>query len=282
MIRRLTEADRLSVKMLLSAAPQLNLYLLGNLETYGFDTDFCEFYGDLAGDLDRDRDRDREGNVEAARVRGIVNRYASGWTVYGTGDADWAGLGEVVDNHPVVADRLQDNPGAIASFLPYLHKYKAGSLTEDQLMELPEGELRPQSTPAGFEVRKATLDDLAGLIALFVDAAKMARTPPAVERPLRDRRVWIGLKDGVIVSAALTNAETDTLGMIGGVYTAPKWRGHGLSQAICSGLCRELLATGRRPLLYWHYPPAGHVYTKLGFRPIGTWRSVRLTASQRH
>jgi predicted GNAT family acetyltransferase len=105
----------------------------------------------------------------------------------------------------------------------------------------------------------------------------MSRTPPAIERPLRDRRVWLALKEGDVVAAALTNAETSSLGMVGGVYTAPAWRGNGLSQAICSGLCAELIAIGRQPVLYWHDPAAGYVYAKLGFRPIGTWRSVRLS-----
>jgi GNAT superfamily N-acetyltransferase len=269
MIRRLGEADRASVTALLSASPQLNLYLLGNLEANGFDADFCEFFGDVEGRI--------ENGGGNGRVRGVINRYTTGWTVYGEPGADWARLGAVVDAHAVVADRLQDNPGGVASFMPYLRRYRAASLTEDHLMELPEGALQPQAAREGFVVRKATLADLDGLVGLFADAGDMARTPMGVERPLRDRRVWLALREGEVVSAALTNAETSTLAMIGGVYTAPAWRGHGLSQAVCSGLCAELMATGRQPILYWHNPAAGRVYTKLGFRPIGTWRSVRLT-----
>jgi hypothetical protein len=261
MIRRLGEGDRASVITLLSAAPQLNLYMLGNLHTYGFDTDFCEYFGD----------------VEDGHLRGLVNRYATGWTVFGEGAADWAGLGALVDSHVVEAERLQDNPGGIESFLPFLQRYEASNLAIDHLMELPDGSLQPQSAPDGFVVRKATMDDLAGLVAFFSDAGDMSRTPASTERPLRDRRVWIALKDGEIISAALTNAENDTLGMIGGVYTVPAWRGLGLSQAVCSGLCQELIETGRQPVLYWDNPAAGRVYTKLGFRKIGTWRSVRLT-----
>ena len=120
MIRRLGESDRASVTALLSAAPQLNLYLLGNLEANGFDADFCEFFGDVVD----------------GRVRGVVNRYMTGWTVYGEADADLGGLGEVVDSYPTVAERLQDNPGGIASFLPYLQRYVASSLTEDNLMAI--------------------------------------------------------------------------------------------------------------------------------------------------
>ena len=161
MIRRLGESDRASVITLLSAAPQLNLYILGNLHTYGFDADFCEYFGD----------------VEDGHLRALVNRYATGWTVYGEGSADWVGLGAVVDSHGEEAERLQDNPGGIESFLPYLQGYVAASLAICHLMELPDGGLQPQSARAGFVVRKATMDDLAGLIALFTDAGHMSRTP---------------------------------------------------------------------------------------------------------
>ena len=261
MIRRLEEQDRSGLLELLHRTPHMNLYLLGNVEANGFDADFCEFFGD----------------VSEGRVRGVVNRYMTGWTIFGAEDADWNGLGEVVDHSPVTAERLQDNPGGVSTFLPYLTRYVAGSLTEDQVMELPPGSLRQSKAPAGFVVRKAGIDDLKMLIDLFADAADMARTPAAVERPLRDRRVWLAERDGIAVAAALTNAETQTLAMIGGVYTRPEWRGMGLSQAICGALCAELIGVGRQPVLYWHNPAAGHVYRKLGFRAIGTWRSVHLT-----
>jgi RimJ/RimL family protein N-acetyltransferase len=260
MIRRLGEPDRAALKTLLSDAPQFNLYLLGNLDTNGFDQDFCEFWGD----------------VTDGRVRGVINRYMVGWTVYGKADADWAGLGAVVDAHAVAAERLQDNPGGVASFLPYLHRYALASLTEDILMELPWGGLQQQSPPDGFVVRRASLDDLAGLVTFFADAGPMSRTAAAVERPLLDRRIWMALKDNQMVSAALTNAETRDMAMIGGVFTAPPWRGKGLSQAVCSALCADLFESGRQPVLYWHDPAAGRVYTKLGFRQTGIWRSVRL------
>jgi uncharacterized protein len=260
MIRRLEEADRAAVIELLGVAPQLNLYLLGNLESPGFDQGYCEFWGD----------------VTDGHVAGVINRYMMGWSVYGRAEADWAGLGALVDSHPVKAERLQDNPGGIPSLLPFLSAYTPRSIDEETLMELPITEFRPRTAPAGFVVRRATLDDLAGLAQLYAGAEDMARTPAQVERPLRVRRIWMVEKDGEVVAAALTNAETDSLAMIGGVYTAPAWRGYGLSQAVCSALCDELIATGRQPALYWQNPSAGHVYTKLGFRPVGTWRSVRL------
>jgi predicted GNAT family acetyltransferase len=260
MIRRLGEPDRASINQLLSADEAHNLYLMGNLTTIGFEADFCDFYGDVVDN----------------RVRAVVNRYMTGWTIYGESEADWVGLGQLVDAHAVEATRLSDNPGGVPSFLPYLHRYHADRVIEDQLMELPEGALRPVGPREGFVVRKATLNDLDGLITLYADAGDMARSASGVELPLRDHHLWLGLRHGVVVASALTNAETERLAMIGGVFTRPEWRGNGLSQAVCSGLCMELVATGRKPFLYWHEPAAGHIYAKLGFSAIGTWRSVRL------
>jgi len=79
-----------------------------------------------------------------------------------------------------------------------------------------------------------------------------------------------------VLATALTNAEIRHRAMIGGVFTDPAVRGRGLSQAVCSALCAELLAEGKQPALYWANPAAGTVYRKLGFRLIGQWRSVWL------
>ncbi|MCC6166568.1 MAG: GNAT family N-acetyltransferase [Caldilineaceae bacterium] len=264
MIRPLREAARSAAVALLRAAPYLNLYLLGNIESLGFDQPFCEFWGDFDGPV----------------LRAMVNRYMQGWSVYGNADADWAGLAAVVDGHPVDAERLQDNPGGIPSFLPYLRRYEAFKVEEQQVMDLAEADFRPRPAPEGVRVRRASLTDLGALALFYSDAGSMSRSPLGVERPLRDTRLWLaeadGKADGEVLSAALTNAETRDLAMIGGVYTPPQWRNRGLSQVVCSALCADLLATGKRPVLYWHNPSAGRVYARLGFRLRGVWRSARL------
>ena len=105
----------------------------------------------------------------------------------------------------------------------------------------------------------------------------MSRTRDAVARPLRDLRVWMAIENDIVLSTALTNAELHDVGMIGGVYTNPTARRQGLSRAVCSALCAELLAEKKQPVLYWENPAAGKVYRSLGFRSIGLWRSVWLS-----
>ncbi|NJN81284.1 MAG: GNAT family N-acetyltransferase [Caldilineaceae bacterium] len=263
MLRELHEGDRKPAYSLLLQAPAKNLYLLGNMETLGFGHEFCQFWGDFGG-------------PPARPLRAVLNRYMSGWSVYGEVEADWAALGKQMESHPVTATRLQDNPGGVPSLLPYLTKYRTEHLFIEQLMELEPAHFAPVKPPTEVVVRRATRDDLPALVALYADAGSLSRSQAAIERPLADTRIWLAEAAGQTVAAALTNAETQAFAMIGGVYTQPNWRGRGVAKAVCSALCAQLLGEGRQPVLYWQTPAAGVVYGRLGFRAVGEWRSVWL------
>ena len=267
MIRPLTESDRAATVAFLKQAPQFNLYMLGNLEKLGFSHEFCEFWGDW-------------GEVNGATtLRGVLNRYMSGWTVYGEETAYWGALGQIVDEHPITGERLQDNPGGIDSFLPYLQRYQSGKVEVEEVMLLEIDAFVPVPSREGVTVRQGQLADLPKLIPFYADAEYMTRSAAAIERPLRDTRLWLAEANGAVLSTALTNAETESLAMIGGVYTPPSARGRGLSQAVCSALCADLIANGKQPVLYWNTPAAGAIYRKLGFHACGSWKSVWLEKS---
>jgi predicted GNAT family acetyltransferase len=266
MIRPLSETDHDVVVTFLSQAPQYNLYILGNLEKLGFDHAFCEYWGDFADDT----------QSKTPTLRGVINRYMSGWTIYGEPGTNWAGLAKTLDNHPIQAERLQDNPGGIDSFLPFLQRFTSEKTETEEVMTLERENLQPVNQIEGVTVRRGTMRDLARLTRFYGVAEHMTRSAAAVERPLRDTRLWLAEADGEILSTALTNAETTALAMIGGVYTPPAARGRRLSQAVCHALCSDLIAAGKQPVLYWSTPAAGAVYRKLGFHACGQWRSIWL------
>ena len=262
MIRLLTEWDRQRTIDFLRAAPEYNLYTLGNIERIGFAHELTQYWGDFD---------------EAGVLRGVLNRYMQGWVIFGATTSDWAAFGQIVDTHATTAQRLQDNPGGLVSFLPYLHRYEAARVSIQHLMALEAANFAAAPTPRPHVlVRRATLADLPQLVDFYAAAGHMARAKAAVEQPLQSTRLWLAEKQGEILSAALTNAETADLAMVGGVYTKPDARQQGLSRAVCSALCNELLALGRRPVLYWETAAAGAVYFRLGFHNVGEWRSVRL------
>lgn len=290
MIRKLSESDRAQLLACLRRTPQTNIYMLGNLASLGVDHEISEFWGDFAphtGSASHHPGTEDTSANDAPRLRGVINRYMTGWSVTGDPDTDWAGLAAVLDTYPTPAERLQDNPIGVESFLPYLQKYVAARVETEEMMTLDADDFRPVPVPPGFVIRPACFDDLDALTAFYADAQEMRRSRPGVERPLRDGYLWLaepaahdgatcGATCGTICGAALTNAVGDGHAMIGGVYTAPAWRGRGISQAVCSALCAALLQAALRPTLYWIAADAGHVYRKLGFHAIGHWRSAWL------
>ena len=261
MIQELKDSDLHQAIDLLQLAPAFNLYLLGNLEALGLENPICQFWGDF----------DRDGVIRA-----VVNRYLTGWTLYGAPSADWASLAGIIDAHPIPATRLQDNPGGIPTLLPFLKRYAVEQIHVEEVMTLEPDNFRPQTSASAMTIRRADLADLPALVDHYADAGHMSRSATAVERPLRDTRLWLAEIGGDILSTALTNAETRQLAMIGGVFTPPAYRGQGLSQAVCSALCNDLLADRKQPVLYWDTPAAGAIYRKLGFGSVGKWRSVWL------
>jgi len=243
---------------LLRQEPAYNLYFLGNLESLGFDDAICEWWGSF-----------RDG-----RLVGVLMRYMSGWNVYDTPGTDLAAFGRIVDVHPAGAKRLQDNTHTAPSLLPFLRRYRAARVTPHQLCDLNAADFTP--LPLKAFVRRAILTDLEALAAFYADAGKMTRSRRAIQRPLQAGRVFVAEVNGEIVSAALTNAETDDLAMIGGVYTPPSHRNRGYASSVMTELCRSLLNDGKRPVLYYEDPAAATVYHRLGFRERGVWRSVWL------
>ena len=267
MLRKLTDLDRDAAVSLLMQRPTHNLYLLSNMHQVGFDTDLCEFWGDFD---------ENSGGDSGRCLRAVLNRYMTGWSVYGLPSASWTDLAAVVDGHDGVAFRLQDNPGGVESFVPYLEAYEAEKIREEELMKLAAHDFAPRPAPPEWSVRRAKWDDLQQLCSLYADAGSMTRSQQSIERPLRDLRIWVAVRNGCIFAAALTNAELTSRAMVGGVFTASDCRNLGLSQAVCSALCAELLSEGKQPVLYWQDPAAGAVYRRLGFVACGTWRSVWL------
>lgn len=262
MIRVLNNADRDPAINLLEQAPEYNLYVLGNLASVGLEEQtLSQFWGDFSA---------------RGELRAVLNRYTTGWVVYGKSESDWPALGRIIDEHPIKAQRLQDNPGGIPSLLPFIGRYRTNKSSIQTLMALDDGAYKPSAPRGDIAIRRATLNDISRLVEFYSDAGHMSRTATGVEQPVRRTRLWFAEKNGTICSAALTNAETEKIAMIGGVYTPAQWRSRGYSQAVCSALCADLLAERKRPVLYWETPAAGVIYTRLGFHKLGDWRSIRL------
>lgn len=152
------------------------------------------------------------------------------------------------------------------------------------LLVLDRGDLR--GTPSE-DVRLSTRDDLDILI---VAAARMHREemgvdPLAVDAPawrmrmlsLIERRwSWIWIRDREVVFKAELSAWTPDVVQIQGVYTAPKYRGHGIARAGLAAVCAHVFKEVPRCSLYvnQYNVIAQRVYDRLGFKPADVFATV--------
>ncbi len=132
------------------------------------------------------------------------------------------------------------------------------------------------------QARRARLEDLNSLAALYANAWTMYRSRINVASKLAETRIFVveeaglGNQPSQIVSCALLNMESAGAGLIGGVFTSPTARGKGYAAACTAALSLDLQASGKLPCLYYENPVAGRVYHRLGYEEVGQWAVLYL------
>jgi predicted GNAT family acetyltransferase len=78
-------------------------------------------------------------------------------------------------------------------------------------------------------------------------------------------------EDDVILANANTSAICSVSAMIGGVFTLPNARKKGLATSVVYSLCEYLLKQNITPLLFFENPLAATIYHRLGFEDFDSW-----------
>lgn len=81
-------------------------------------------------------------------------------------------------------------------------------------------------------------------------------------------------KTNDIICHAGTYAEISELAVIGGVITAPEYRGKGYSKETLAAICRELLDEGKDVFSFYYIPSAIKMHQGVGFEKIGDWAKL--------
>lgn len=258
MIRQLLEADRQETMTFVGVQPAENLFIIGDIEAYGFDDPIQTLWGDFGDD---------------GVMRGVLLKYTDNYIVWAPGDFDAAGFAGIINAdssfrflsgiEPIVRrmepylNRKPDNPRV-------LHYAKCETGTE-----LP-------AIPQEITVRKAVPDDAAAMIDQMYAIPEFAAGEYSVAHKRRTleegtARAYLIEGDGRIISSASSTAENSLSAMIVGVGTIPGYQQQGLASHCMSELCRELLEEGKMLCLFYDNPAAGRIYKRIGFRDIGKW-----------
>ncbi|NLO84372.1 MAG: GNAT family N-acetyltransferase [Clostridiales bacterium] len=269
MFLKATENDRACVVEYCAAEPQANLFLLADVQNFGFDAQFQEVW------MQKDAEQ---------KLQGVLLRYYENYLYYAV---------NVGEHLAEVANELSARNAPLLSAKPVLldgiapHMQGAFERHDKMLLTL-SGLDKLVADPAG--LCKAVASDAPVIAAQYRKIAEFAALYPAdstvLEQTISNRiqsgegEHWLVLRNGEIIAHANSTAETDQSGVVGGVFSLPECRRQGLAKGVVSAVCRSMLSRGKTPTLFFDNPSAGQMYYSLGFEQTGAWGSLEAASAK--
>lgn len=287
-VRVLVDSDLPEVFDLLSSHPDLNLFILGDLENYGTDQPFQDVWGEFTdgiltsvllryhdsfvvsqpGPISPDAFRQIVSEYTAALPPGLVQSGRRRVVVSGSESVVRSVAGSLVDIPVSAAESLQDPESRTRMPL-------AGMLRTMHFARIDNADTLPDPTRE-LMVRNAVPGDVPALMTLYESITEFVTSETQADEIRSSiraghRTVAILEVDDTIVATASTAAENTRSAMIVGVATHPEYRYRGFARACLSHLCRDFLARDRMLCLFYDNPDAGRLYRQIGFRETDRW-----------
>lgn len=256
MIRRLTKKDHDQCFSLIKSQPAENLFIIGDIESYGYDQDFQKVWGEY----------NQNGELIA-----VLLKYENNYIPYAIGEFDASGFAAIMDEDPefYMMSGLKEITEKVEPFV------KKGLKKKRQTYYAKCTKLQETNTDVE-KVKKAVPEDAESLVNLLNNIPEFSDSIITVERKRR------GLEDGSsrafyveenkkMVSTASTTAENSLSAMVVGVATLEDYKKKGYATSCMVKLCNELLNEGKELCLFYDNPEAGAIYKRIGFEDIGYW-----------
>lgn len=259
MIRRLTETDHGKCFDFLSDQPAENLFIIGDIEAYGYEKDFQKLWGEF----------NEDGELKA-----VLLKYEENFIPYAKGDFDAEGFANIMlsDSKFSMMSGLREVTARIEPFV--LHRLKRKRQTYYAKCTALSHELAASVNTS--KVLQATPEDADRLVQLLTSVPEFSDSIITVERKKRVleegvSRSYFVEEDGEMVSTASTTAENTVSAMVVGVATLDNFKKKGYATQCMVKLCNQLLKEGKELCLFYDNPSAGVIYKRIGFEDIGFW-----------
>ncbi len=260
MIRKLEEKDRKETLEFLSVEPSINLFAIGDIESFGFDEDFQEVWGYFYNN----------------NLIGVLLRYHQNFIPYWQrNDFNPNEFIDIIKNSPVKNRMISGKKSILENFENVFDNYMK---RETYFCELKKAESLLEDTS---EVKLAEISDKYR-IPEFINNIKEFNhshniTPEQFEKKLitnSGKSYYIENSKGELVSIAQTTAENSMSAMVVGVATRPDYRRKGLVSKCMSKLCMDYIQEGKTLCLFYDNPEAGKIYNRIGFKEIEKWTMI--------
>ena len=256
MIRKLSESDRSTLLSYVGIEPAINLFIIGDVEAFGFDSDVQELFG----------------RFEDGILTGVLLRYRNNFIVYHDGgyipefwdiiskaalegEVFFSGKESILNEYPKM-------PPGYKRKLTYFCELKDDSLLEKGPFD---------------DIKTATAEDAPEVVELlstieeFRPLSQSSINMAAKINNGSGRVYFIADENGKPISVSQTTAENSMSAMIVGVATDVNYRRRGLMGRCLSKLSADLLKEGKSLCLFYDNPEAGSTYHRLGYKTIGRW-----------
>lgn len=260
MIRKLNEEDRKITMDFVSKKPSINLFMIGDIENSGFDSEFQDVWGSF----------DEENNLV-----GVLLRYRENFIpYYENSNADIDGFKQIIASHKDTKLISGENSIVFDFYDVFENKkekncYFCEMINSKKLLSWDEN------------VKIASKNEAKGVYNLIDTIEEFKDTPsPSVKdiiRKIEDKsgRIYYVENDNKeIISVVQTTAENTKSAMVVGVATKQEYRKQGLVSKCLSKLCNDLLKEDKSICLFYDNPKAGKIYHKIGFEAIGKWTTI--------
>lgn len=257
MIRKLTQLDNSQLMEYLKEEKAFNLFIIGDIENFGYDSDFQEIWGEF----------DRQGGI-----KGVLLRYRHFYVPYAKGEFNVEEFASIIqkDNEFEAMSGKKEIIEKFDKFLEFENK------REQFFAELIDISLVDEGLDLS-EVKKGDIEDVDSILELRGKIEEFNITPSGNEA-FRESlltgtgRTYFIKESGEAAACASTTAENSESAMIVGVCTHPQYRRKGYATKCMIELCKDILDEGRTLCLFYDNPKAGKIYKNIGFKDIGKWR----------
>lgn len=263
-LRKLNSSELDALITYVSIEPEVNLYILGDLEAYGLERPVS--VASLGS-----------GSTWSAVVLGLHNNFV----VYSQeGLDDYKVLADYIKEHadngvPRHLNARLDIARALAPYFPDMSLDECRLATCKKLAEVNGRIMSPD-----IEVRVLREEDFGELVDFYNDIDESTQhnlsaseREKAVQRKIESAHNGcesIGIyKSGRLVSAASTSAAYSKGAMLTGVATLLSERGNGYASMAVEKLCADCFERGMDYIcLYYNNPVAARIYKRIGFEDI--------------
>jgi uncharacterized protein len=259
-IRKLTRNDHDQVLSFLSEEPSINLFIIGDLEVFGYDQDFQDIWAEF----------NDQGDIIA-----VLLRFYQSFIPYAKGDFDVAACVSIINSFPKPAF-LSGKTDIVEKF----EVYKDLQLGKKQDTFFAECTTTEYLDETSLDVKKARKDHIGQIISLrrMIDEFTLGDNAEEMLRNSMEAntaRTYYTDEDGIMTACVSTTAENSMSAMIVGVCTRKDFRRKGLATRIMKKLFKDVLEEGKVLCLFYDNPEAGRIYKRLGFKDIGKWTMYR-------